>query len=143
MPLRTEFGAGAAARVPGPVSLAVCECLRAQSRRLTHISGPLASSLRAFLPPNLRLISAARLQDVAHPVARLNPQLRSGCRLPLAMRVDRSTVALWLGHQHVQTTQIYLDATLAMKDSFASTWTNCLTSPHVYSLFARESHTAR
>jgi hypothetical protein len=63
--------------------------------------------------------------------------------LPLAMRVDRSTVALWLGHQHVQTTQIYLDATLAMKDSFASTWTNCLTSPHVYSLFARESHTAR
>jgi hypothetical protein len=72
------------------------ECLRAQSRRLTHILGPLASNLRAFLP-----------------------------------------------HQHVQTTQIYLDATLAMKDSFASTWTNCRTSPHVYSLFARESHTAR
>jgi hypothetical protein len=23
---------------------------------------------------------------------------------------------LWLGHQHVQTTQIYLDATLAMKE---------------------------
>lgn len=30
--------------------------------------------------------------------------------------VDRSTIALWLGHQHVQTTQIYLDATLAMKE---------------------------
>ena len=30
--------------------------------------------------------------------------------------VDRSTIALWLGHEHVQTTQIYLDATLAMKD---------------------------
>jgi len=59
------------------------------------------------------------------------------------MRVDRSTIALWLSHQHVQTTQIYLDATLAMKDPFASTWTNCLTSPDVYSLFARESHTAR
>jgi integrase len=30
--------------------------------------------------------------------------------------VDRSTIALWLGHQHEQTTQIYLDATLAMKE---------------------------
>ena len=29
--------------------------------------------------------------------------------------VDQSTIALRLGHQHVQTTQIYLDATLAMK----------------------------
>ena len=30
--------------------------------------------------------------------------------------VDRSTIALWLGHQHEATTQIYLDATLAMKE---------------------------
>lgn len=30
--------------------------------------------------------------------------------------VDRSTIALWLGHQDVETTQIYLDATLAMKE---------------------------
>jgi site-specific recombinase XerD len=30
--------------------------------------------------------------------------------------VERSTVALWLGHQHEATTQIYLDATLAMKE---------------------------
>jgi site-specific recombinase XerD len=30
--------------------------------------------------------------------------------------VDRSTIALWLGHEHVQTTQVYLDATLAMKE---------------------------
>lgn len=30
--------------------------------------------------------------------------------------VDGSTIALWLGHEHVQTTQIYLDATLAMKE---------------------------
>ncbi len=28
---------------------------------------------------------------------------------------DRSTIALWLGHESVETTQIYLDATLAMK----------------------------
>jgi len=30
--------------------------------------------------------------------------------------VDRATIALWLGHEHVQTTQVYLDATLAMKE---------------------------
>jgi len=30
--------------------------------------------------------------------------------------MDRSTIALWLGHESVETTQIYLDATLAMKE---------------------------
>src|SRR5205814_7886561 len=30
--------------------------------------------------------------------------------------VDRSTIALWLGHESVETTQIYLEATLAMKE---------------------------
>ena len=30
--------------------------------------------------------------------------------------VDRSVIALWLGHEHVETTQIYLEATLAMKE---------------------------
>jgi integrase/recombinase XerD len=30
--------------------------------------------------------------------------------------VDRSTIALWLGHESVETTQIYLDANLAIKE---------------------------
>jgi integrase/recombinase XerD len=30
--------------------------------------------------------------------------------------VDRSTIALWLGHESVETTQIYLDANLAFKE---------------------------
>jgi integrase len=30
--------------------------------------------------------------------------------------VDRSVIALWLGHEHVETTQIHLEATLAMKE---------------------------
>ena len=30
--------------------------------------------------------------------------------------VDRSTIALWLGHESVETTQIYLDADLAIKE---------------------------
>ena len=30
--------------------------------------------------------------------------------------VDRSVIALWLGHESAETTQIYLEATLAMKE---------------------------
>jgi integrase/recombinase XerD len=30
--------------------------------------------------------------------------------------VDRSMIALWLGHESIETTQIYLDASLALKD---------------------------
>ena len=30
--------------------------------------------------------------------------------------VDRSVIALWLGHESVETTQIYLEATLVMKE---------------------------
>jgi site-specific recombinase XerD len=30
--------------------------------------------------------------------------------------VDRAVIALWLGHESVDTTQLYLDATLAMKE---------------------------
>lgn len=34
--------------------------------------------------------------------------------------VDRSLIALWLGHESVETTQIYLDANLAMKEKILS-----------------------
>ena len=34
----------------------------------------------------------------------------------LQQGVERSVIALWLGHESVETTQIYLDATLAMKE---------------------------
>ena len=30
--------------------------------------------------------------------------------------VDRAVIALWLGHESVETTQIYLDADLAIKE---------------------------
>lgn len=30
--------------------------------------------------------------------------------------VDRAVIALWLGHESVETTQVYLEATLAMKE---------------------------
>jgi hypothetical protein len=31
--------------------------------------------------------------------------------------VDRAVIALWLGHESVETTQIYLEATLAMEET--------------------------
>jgi integrase/recombinase XerD len=30
--------------------------------------------------------------------------------------VDRTVIALWLGHESIETTQVYLDADLAMKE---------------------------
>jgi integrase/recombinase XerD len=30
--------------------------------------------------------------------------------------IDRTLIALWLGHESVETTQIYLDANLAIKE---------------------------
>lgn len=34
----------------------------------------------------------------------------------LSAGVDSSTIALWLGHESVETTQIYLDANMALKE---------------------------
>jgi integrase len=31
--------------------------------------------------------------------------------------VDRSVIALWLGHEHMDTTQLYLHASLQLKES--------------------------
>ena len=40
--------------------------------------------------------------------------------------VDRAVIALWLGHESVETTQIYLDAdlmpTLALKEQALAKW---------------------
>ncbi len=34
--------------------------------------------------------------------------------------VDRSVIALWLGHESIETTQMYLDADLALKEKALS-----------------------
>ena len=39
--------------------------------------------------------------------------------------VDRSVIALWLGHGSVETTQIYLDANLALKEQIRAKAGNC------------------
>jgi integrase/recombinase XerD len=39
--------------------------------------------------------------------------------------VDRSVIALWLGHESVETTQIYLDANLALKEQILAKVETC------------------
>ena len=38
------------------------------------------------------------------------------CIIQVQAGVDRAVIALWLGHESVETTQIYLEANLAMKE---------------------------
>jgi site-specific recombinase XerD len=46
--------------------------------------------------------------------------------------VDRSVIALWLGHESVETTQIYLEATLAMKEQALAKTTSPRGQPSRY-----------
>ena len=46
--------------------------------------------------------------------------------------VNRSVIALWLGHESVETTQIYLDASLAMKEQALAKTTPPLSRPGRY-----------
>ena len=59
------------------------------------------------------------------------PSLRRKCVSPHVLRhtaamellqagVDRTVIALWLGHESIETTQIYLDANLALKEEALS-----------------------
>jgi len=46
--------------------------------------------------------------------------------------VDRTLIALWLGHESAETTQIYLDADLAIKEEILSKTTPISTKPGRY-----------
>jgi site-specific recombinase XerD len=46
--------------------------------------------------------------------------------------VDRAVIALWLGHESVETTQIYLEATLAMKEQALARTTPPHTHPRLF-----------
>jgi len=46
--------------------------------------------------------------------------------------VEQSTIAIWLGHESIETTQIYLDADLAMKQAVLDKTTPPEGSPSRY-----------
>jgi site-specific recombinase XerD len=117
---------------------------KGRKERCTPLAKPTVSVLKAWMReqgredsrtlfPSLR---GGRLSDVGvqHMVARHVAKARKTCptlgkkrvsphvlRHAAAMEllqagVDRAVIALWLGHESVETTQIYLDADLALKE---------------------------
>jgi site-specific recombinase XerD len=128
------FGAGAHVRVIG----------KGRKERCTPIARSIATVLRAWLRephrgdgqvlfPNTQgdrlsvhgvqyLLNKHRVTASAScPSLKLKRVTVHRLRHTMAMDllqagVDRSVIALWLGHERVETTQIYLEASLAMKE---------------------------
>jgi integrase/recombinase XerD len=128
------MGAGAHVRCIGkgrkerctPLAKQTVASLRAWLREpLKTNSDWLFPSLRgARLSPDAVQDLVAKYVTVAH---RTCPSLRTKRVTPHVLRhaaamellqggVDRSVIALWLGHESIATTQIYLDADLALKE---------------------------
>ena len=63
-------------------------------------------------------VAAARQKCPSLKNKRVTPHvLRHSAAMELLQAgVDRSVIALWLGHESIETTQIYLDADLALKE---------------------------
>jgi site-specific recombinase XerD len=63
-----------------------------------------------------RMTAAKLCSSLAHKRVTVH-RLRHTMAMDLLQAgVDRSVIALWLGHESVETTQIYLEATMAMKE---------------------------
>jgi integrase/recombinase XerD len=102
------------------------EWLREQGQRGTLILFPTARGGRLSADAVQYLVT--KYEAVAR---RACSTLSSKCVTPHLLRhtaamellqagVDRAVIALWLGHESVETTQIYLDADLAMKEEALS-----------------------
>jgi integrase/recombinase XerD len=129
-----SFGAGAHVRCRG----------KGRKERCTPLAKPTVAVLQAWMREQGRgdsktLFPSSRggslsADGVQHLLARHVVQARKSCaslqkkrvsphvlRHAAAMEllqagVDRAVIALWLGHESVETTQIYLDADLALKE---------------------------
>jgi site-specific recombinase XerD len=129
-----SLGAGAHVRCRG----------KGRKERCTPLAKPTAAVLKAWIREQGRgdsktLFPSTRggplsADGVQHLLARHVAQARKHCaslrkkrvsphvlRHAAAMEllqggVDRAVIALWLGHESVETTQIYLDADLALKE---------------------------
>ncbi|MFO0584550.1 MAG: tyrosine-type recombinase/integrase [Anaeromyxobacter sp.] len=84
-------------------------CSRRRGTRLSH------DAVQRLLAKYVRI---ARVRCATLRRKRVTPHvLRHTTAVQLLEAgVDRSVIALWLGHEQVETTQIYLDADLAMKE---------------------------
>jgi len=128
------LGAGAHARVIGkgrkerctPISKHTLAVLRAWLSEPQpgdgHVLFPSARGERLsvhgvqYLLNKHRITAARACSSLQHKRVTVH-RLRHTMAMDLLQAgVDRSVIALWLGHERVETTQIYLEATLAMKE---------------------------
>ena len=117
---------------------------RSTTRLLQQWLRDTAAAPEAPLLPNARGEVMSRhgiAQRLATAVARASiklPDLRNVHITPHKIRhttamhllqsgVDLSVIAMWLGHEHIETTHQYLDADLESKKRALA----CLTSPHI------------
>ena len=128
------FGAGAHVRVIGkgrkerctPIARSIATVLKAWLRERQrgdgHVLFPNAQGERLSVHGVQYLLNKHRaVASVACPSLKQKRVTVHRLRHTMAMDllengVDRSVIALWLGHERVETTQIYLEATLAMKE---------------------------
>lgn len=96
-----------------------------QAERDGHGNDPLFPTSTG--KPLTRKALARRIAKHANPAAESCPSLREKTITPHALRhtaamrllhagIDTSMIALWLGHEQVETTQVYLHADLAIKE---------------------------
>lgn len=79
-------------------------------------------------------VGAARVHCASLKQKRVSPHsLRHTLAMDLLQSgVDRSVIALWLGHESPETTQIYLEADLALKEKALSRTAPFATPPRRY-----------
>ncbi|MEE8584320.1 MAG: tyrosine-type recombinase/integrase [Acidobacteriota bacterium] len=137
-PQDVHLGTGAYVRCLGKGRKERCTPLAKQAAAaLKKWLGEPAQRTTEWLFPNVRggRLSADAVQDL---LAKYVVVARAACpslgkkrvtphvlRHTMAMEllqagVDRAVIALWLGHESVETTQIYLDANLALKEQILS-----------------------
>jgi len=63
-----------------------------------------------------RVAASKRCSSLKHKRVTVHRLRHTAAMDLLQQGVDRSVIALWLGHESVETTQMYLEATLAMKE---------------------------
>jgi integrase/recombinase XerD len=100
----------------------IAEWIREQGEHSTRILFPNARGGRLSADTVQYLVAkyaaVARLTCSTLSTKRLSPHvLRHTAAMELLQAgVDRAVIALWLGHESVETTQIYLDADLALRE---------------------------
>jgi site-specific recombinase XerD len=96
--------------------------LREPCRGTTNILFPSATGSRLtihgvqYLLNKHRQTAARTCPSLTHKRVTVHRLRHTAAMDLLQAGVDRSVIALWLGHESVETTQVYLEATLAMKE---------------------------